>query len=180
MLRLFVGIELPVPVRQRLAALQGGYEGARWHGAEQLHLTLNFIGGFAQSRLPELTTVLQQVSAAPFSIGLAGVGYFGTPERPLLIWAGVTLSAALQQLQRQLALQLSMLGIAADERGYTPHITLARVRNGRSLAGFLERYADFECPAFAVGHICLFLSARGKLGAEYQVIRRFPLTERAC
>lgn len=175
MLRLFVGIELPVSVRQRLTDLQCDYAGARWHAAEQLHLTLNFIGSFDGERLPELATAVAGVAAAPLTIQPRGVGYFGAPERPLVVWAGVAPSPQLQQLYAELENRLVPLGVEPEDRHYTPHITLARVRQSEPLADFLRLHAGFSVPPFTVEQICLFLSSRGEHGAEYRVIQRFPL-----
>lgn len=179
MLRLFVGLELPEPVRHWLTSLQTGYSGARWHATEHMHITLNFIGAFDCSRLAELTAALSAVSAPPLTIKPRGVGYFGRVERPLVIWAGVAPTVPLMALQGALQRRLATIEIAPEERGYVPHITLARVKDSDCLSHFLSRHADAQHSSFVANYICLYLSRRGEHGVEYQVIKRFPLVDRA-
>lgn len=179
MLRLFVGLELPGSVRQWLTSLQTDYPCARWHSAENLHITLNFIGAFDCCRLAELTAVLSAVSIPSLTIKPKGVGYFGSFERPLVIWAGVEPTAQLMALQEELQKRLAAIGIAPEERGYVPHITLARVKHGDYLQRFLTRHAGTQYPPFAADCICLYLSRRGEHGVEYQVLKRFPLSGHA-
>lgn len=175
MLRLFVGIELPDAVRQALAELREAHPAARWHGPEQLHLTLSFIGQVEQARVQSIAQALVDPPGPSFELAVQGVGYCGSPERPRIVWAGVAGSAPLHRLQQQVEARLLPLGLQLDERPYTPHITLARVRQGLPLQAFLQRHGALALPAFTVEHICLFLSNGGERGVRYQVLERFPL-----
>ena len=175
MLRLFVGIELPDTVRQALAELREAHPAARWHEPEQLHLTLSFIGQVEQGRVQSIAQALVDPPGPPFELAVQSVGYFGSPERPRIVWAGVTDSAPLHRLQQQVEARLLPLGLQLDERPYTPHITLARVRQGLPLQAFLQRHGALGLPAFTVEHICLFLSSGGERGVRYEVLGRFPL-----
>ncbi len=175
MLRLFVGIELPDVVKQALAKVREAHPGARWHQPEQLHLTLNFIGQVHEEHARRMAEVLVDVPGPQFELKVQGVGYFGTPARPQVLWAGVAGTPLLYQLQQRLEARLLPLGLVPDERSYTPHITLARVRQGMPLQAFLQRHAQLSLPAFPVDHICLFLSSRGDQGVRYEVLQRFRL-----
>src|SRR5690606_14220788 len=103
------------------------------------------------------------------------VGYFGSPERPRIFWAGVAESSPLRVLQRSLETRLVPFGLMPDARPYTPHITLARVRQGIPLQAWLQRYARLSSPAFPVDHICLYVSRGGAQGVHYEVLQRFAL-----
>lgn len=173
--RLFVGIELPDELKQLLSGVREEHPAARWHGPEQLHLTLNFIGHVDQEQARRMAAALVGVSCSPFSLAVQGVGYFGTPQRPSVLWAGLTPSAPLHQLQKTLEQRLVPLGLVVEDRPYTPHITLARVRPGVPLQAFLQQYAQLSSSAFKVDHICLFLSSGGEQGVRYQVIERYRL-----
>lgn len=175
MLRLFVGIELPESVRQLLAGVPDDYPMAHWHAPEHLHLTLNFIGSVDEECARRMAAALMDVPCWPFELTVQGVGYFGTLQRPFVLWAGVAASAQLQQLQRMLEQRLLPLGLVSETRPYTPHITLARVKQGVPLQAFLQRHAQLRLPAFRVDHICLFLSSGGEQRVRYQVIERFKL-----
>lgn len=176
MLRLFVGIELPESVRQMLASVREDYPVARWHEPQQLHLTLNFIGGVDEACARRMATALVDVPSRPFELKVQGVGYFGTLQRPSVLWAGLAPSVQLHQLQKTLEQRLLPLGLMAEDRPYRPHITLARVKQGVPLQAFLQRHAQLSIPAFHVENICLFLSSRGEEGSVcYRVMERFRL-----
>lgn len=175
MLRLFVGIELPEAVRQALAEVREAHPAARWHEPEQLHLTLSFIGPVEQEAARNIAQVLAGVPGPSFELAVEGVGYFGSPERPRIFWAGVAESPPLYRLQQRVEARLLPLGLRLDERPYTPHITLARVRQGLPLQALLQRHASLSLPAFTVDHICLFLSGGAEQGVRYEVLERFQL-----
>ena len=175
MLRVFVGIELPESVRQALAAVREDYSTAHWHEPEHLHLTLNFIGGVEEACVERIAAALADVPSPVLALSVQGVGYFGTSQRPSVLWAGLAHSVQLHQLQQRLAERLLPLGLAIEDRPYTPHITLARVKPGVPLQAFLERHAQLSIAAFPVEHICLFLSSPAAHGVRYRVIERFRL-----
>lgn len=175
MLRLFVGIELPDALKQQLARVREEYPAARWHEPEQLHLTLNFIGSVDEECAQRMVAALDGVGGSPFPLAVQGVGYFGTPQRPSVIWAGLAPSAALHQLQQRLEQRLAPLGLVVEDRPYRPHITLARVRPGVPLQAFLQQHAGLSSRPFQVEHVCMFLSSGGEQGVRYQVIERVRL-----
>lgn len=175
--RLFVGIELPDELRQLLSGVREAYPAARWHGPEQLHLTLNFIGHVDEDVARRMAAALAGIRESPFSLAVQGVGYFGTPQQPSVLWAGLAPSTPLHRLQRALEQRLVPLGLVPEDRPYTPHITLARVRPGVPLQAFLQQHARLSSPAFQVDHICLFLSSGGEQGVRYQVIERYRLAD---
>lgn len=176
-LRLFVGIELPESLKQLLAELREDYPGARWHEPEQYHLTLNFIGGVSEEHAQRIAAALEGVSSSHFTLAVQGVGYFGTSQRPSILWAGLAPSVPLYQLQKTVEQRLLPLGLMVEDRPYTPHITLARVKREVPLPVFLQRHAQLSLPAFQVDHICLFLSSGGDQGVRYEVVERFRLSK---
>ena len=173
--RLFVGIELPESLKQLLAEVREDYPGARWHEPEHYHLTLNFIGGVSAEHALRIAAALEGVSSSPFSLAVQGVGYFGTSLRPSVLWTGIAPSVPLHQLQKAVEQRLLPLGVMVEERPYTPHITLARVKQEVPLQALLQRHAQLSLPAFQVDHLCLFLSSGGERGVRYEVVERFRL-----
>src|SRR3546814_4902030 len=91
-------VDLPEPVRQRLAVLGGGVPGARWIPPENLHLTLRFIGEVDGATFEDIVEAMAQVRGAPFDLALEGVGHFETARRPRMLWAGVAPSPPLRRL----------------------------------------------------------------------------------
>ena len=174
--RLFVGIELPDSVRRTLADIRMDYPTARWHPPGALHVTLSFIGSVDQATAQQMAAALEGLPDPGGQLAINGVGYFGSEERPKVLWAGVDASMALLQLQQVVEQRLLPLGLVADTRPYRPHVTLARVRQGGAvLQGFLQQYAALRLPAFAVSQVCLYVSRGGSGPVQYEVIQRFTL-----
>jgi 2'-5' RNA ligase len=128
MSRLFVAIDLPDEVKKRIAAISGNLPGARWVPGEQLHLTLRFIGDVDVATFKAVKTALTQVSTQPFSLQLRGVGHFPPGKQPRVLWVGMEESRPLLELQERVEAALITAGIAPDERRFSPHITIARLK----------------------------------------------------
>ena len=176
MIRLFVALEIPPALRDRLVLLQGGVPGARWQTVEQLHLTLRFIGDVQESLAADIDDALAMIRVPAFTLELAGVGEFGG-KLPRAIWAGVRPNDDLMHLQRKIETAMQRLGLEAEERKYTPHVTLARLKNAPrpKVMEFLAHQALFASGPFRVEQFALFSSHLGSGGAVYQVEREYPL-----
>lgn len=176
MIRLFVALEIPDAVRNSLFRLQGGVPGARWSTPEQYHLTLRFIGDVDEAVAGDIDDVLSTVVAPPFGLELLGVDKFGG-KLPRALWAGVRPNEQLMHLQRKIEAALQRLGLAAEERKYTPHVTLARLRNSprEKVMEFVARHGLFSSGTFKVTRFALFSSLLGSAGAIYNVERCYPL-----
>ena len=176
MIRLFVALEIPSPVCERLLALQGGVSGARWLDREQLHLTLRFIGEVSESTAGDIDDALTGVRVPGFALALAGVGAFGG-KAPRSLWAGVRASSELVHLQRKIENALQRLGLSAEQRKFTPHVTLARLRDPprAQVQEFLTTVALFSSGDFLVDGFALFSSELASSGAIYRVERNYPL-----
>jgi len=177
MVRLFVALELPDDVRERLAILAGGVPGARWTAPESLHLTLRFIGEVEEHRLCEADAALGFVEVEPFPLTLSGVGQFGSGGRPRSLWVGVAECPALFQLQARVASALARAGLPADERKFSPHITLARLRDTpiERIGRYIAANNLVRIGPFVVSRFALFESVRSRSGgSHYQLLRHYP------
>ncbi|MGI3131809.1 RNA 2',3'-cyclic phosphodiesterase [Halopseudomonas pachastrellae] len=173
--RLFIGLELPAAQQQALLALAEPGPGLRWQSAAQLHLTLRFIGELPDAQAEQLTEALHRLQASAFSVQVAGVGYFGSPQRPSILWAGVVAPAPLQALREQIDLLISPWR-AADPQRFVPHVTLARCGpECGSLQPFLQAQRGLLLAPWQVTALCLFASAAGPGGSRYSVLARYPL-----
>ncbi len=137
-IRTFIAIELDAEVRAALGEVQGRLKGApsgrlcRWVAPNCTHLTLKFLGDVPAGRLPELQGALECacVGVAPFEVALAGLGVFPSAQRLRVIWVGVEeTSGNLARLQLAVERELEALGFRPEERGFTAHLTLARIRD---------------------------------------------------
>ena len=172
--RLFIGLELPRTQASTLAALAVPGAGLRWQSPAQLHLTLRFLGELSD----EQTDLVQQALAAlrweGFPLQISGAGYFGSPTRPSILWAGLADTAALQSLRDRLDARLAA-EVEPDPLRFVPHVTLARCGSGAvSPAEFLARHRQLQLPDWAVTELCLFTSEAGENGSRYRVLARYP------
>lgn len=176
MYRLFSAIIPPAQIARRLALMGGGIPGARWVEAENLHLTLRFIGEVDARAAGQAHEALLEVRFAPFDIQLRGVAAFGD-RKPRLLYVGVEPCEELQALYARINAAHARSGLAAPkERRYVPHVTLARLKNPPRdrLGGFIAANNILALPPFRVEQFMLMSSHRGANGASYQIEAHYP------
>ncbi len=184
--RTFIAVEVNAGIRNNAAALQQTLERCgtpvRWTRPENLHVTLLFLGEVDDRQLPTLCQMVQEVAATepPFTLGVAGVGAFPHLRRPKILWVGLNRGAEeLQRLVRRLEPPLVAAGLyRREERPYTPHLTLGRVRpdaDPSPLARELHKRAAWEGGQTIVHEVLIFASLLQRQGPEYAVIGRAPL-----
>ena len=120
---------------QRRAADAAPSAKVTWIPADRLHLTVRFIGEVDDVRVAAIREALEApLDIAPFSLTLAGAGAFPTGGAPRVLWAGVATGRdELLLAEREMTLRLASIGVPADQRAYSPHLTLARVREPAGL-----------------------------------------------
>jgi 2'-5' RNA ligase len=175
-MRLFVALAIPEPAVQGLFLVQAGIPGARWQTREQLHLTLRFIGEVDGREANDIDDALSAISSPRFTLALKGVGEFGG-KKPHAVWAGVDDPQAVGHLNRKVEAALQRIGIKADERKFTPHVTLARLRAApvSKVMDWLADHALYAGPPFEVAQFALYSSVLTPNGSVYRVERSYPL-----
>src|ERR1700722_20032284 len=174
--RLFTGRELPPLVAQTLAMMRGGLPGARWLDPENYHLTLRFIGDIDDALANEIAGVLGRVHGGAFELRLDGLLSFGG-RKPRAVVAAVAPTAPLMELQAEQERLLQRLGLEPEGRKYTPHVTLARLRDSssRQVAEYLTARAHYRSLPFEVSRFVLFSSRSSVGGGPYVVEAAYPL-----
>jgi 2'-5' RNA ligase len=170
MKRLFVSIELPDSVRQRLAELDPHLRGVRWLEPNQMHLTLAFLGNVAAEIQKTLSEKLRAISWKSFFLPLIGLGTFPAKGWPKIIWIGVgTGHPHLFQLHKRVQEALLAVGLEPDLRSFHPHITLARCRDvsPQTIRPFLKSHADFDAGMIHVESFNLNSSELTLAGSVY-------------
>lgn len=170
MMRLFVGLDLPWAVKERLAALAwAGIEGARWVPTENYHLTLRFIGETPAYLAEEIDHALLALKARGFCLTLSGLGTFSRGGKVSALWVGVGKSPELEHLRGKIETALQRIGLEPERRRFQPHVTLARLDNvtEAKVAGFVAAHNLFRADPIEVEHFTLFSSRLGKEQAVY-------------
>jgi RNA 2',3'-cyclic 3'-phosphodiesterase len=178
--RLFTGIEIPAEIGERLALLRGGLPGARWIDKENYHLTLRFVGDIDRIVADDIADALTRVNRFGFTLTFDGIGSLGT-RKPHAIVARVQPTRSLLELQAEQERLMQRIGLPPEQRKYTPHITLARLRgaSGRDIAEYLTLRGGFFSAAFEVSRFVLFSSRNSVGGGPYIVEEAYPLIEPA-
>ncbi len=168
-MRLFVALDLPDALRERLRFLAAGLPGARWVPAENLHATLRFIGEVPIWRAEEIDAALARLRAPSFPLSLAGVGIIERGGRLASLHAGIERSPALEHLHAKIETALQRVGLPPERRRFLPHITLARIDacSEERLVTWVQANNLFRAPPIQVGHFTLFSSLLGKQASAY-------------
>lgn len=177
MLRLFVALPLPAPVRMRLSLLAGGIPGARWVPQESYHITLRFIGEVDGGTAQDIDTALRRVSASRFDLDLSGLDTFGQGEAARLLWVGVQRHPALLDLRERVEAALRLVGIAPDPQKYIPHVTLARLKKPpvAALMRQIAAQSPLRLPPVAFDRFNLYSSWSQADGPFYREEAVYPL-----
>ncbi len=177
--RLFTAIEVPPDIALHLSMLRGGLPGARWIDPENYHITLRFIGDIDCRTADEVAESLSRVERAPFDLRLCGLDAFGG-NKPHCLFAGIDAGPALNELQSEHERRMQRIGLKPEGRRYTPHVTLARLRNvkGFDVANYLSLRGNFSTMPFRVERFVLFSSKNSVGGGPYIVEETYPLVGR--
>ncbi len=139
-IRSFIAIELPEEVKSGLHRLQAElklpqYAFVKWVTPEGIHLTLKFLGNISPQKVAEITRVMEQASqgVSPFQLQITDVGAFPNMRQPRVLWLGIRGDIdKLVAWQQRIDNGLVPLGFAKETRPFTPHLTLARLRENCS------------------------------------------------
>lgn len=177
MFRLFVAIDLPPDIAAQLQSLCYGVPGARWVQAEQMHLTLRFIGEVDGGVFRDIKEGLADIETEGFVLQVKGLGFFPPRKTPRVLWAGIEPVERVSGLRRRIDNVLLGLGLEPEGRKYAPHITLARLQDtslarvGRFLAG----NGLFATEPFPVSEFHLYSSALTSKGAFHTLEASYKL-----
>jgi 2'-5' RNA ligase len=188
--RTFIAIAIPEPINEELARLQDKLApevpGCRWTSTRPFHITLAFLGDVPDQRLSRLCEIVAASSASiePFEIEVCGLGAFPSPNRPRVVWAGVSTATpdSLRELQQSIAASVRRIGCRLDDLRFHPHITLGRMKNERqpakALTPLIERYRLWSAGSCDVAEVVVFASTLSPAGPRYDVLGRGPLADK--
>ena len=153
-MRLFVALEIPSGVRENLATLLASLRAItkepRWVRAENLHITLKFLGEVDEDKLDAVRSALGKIrSEQPVTLEFRGLGFFPNEKHPRVFWAGIEASANLKTLAADIESALEKLR-PRENREFSPHLTLARAGERSVIhadASFEEQMRSIETPS---------------------------------
>ena len=177
--RLFIAVDLPAETKNNLRSMSYGIPGAKWIDPQQIHLTVRFICEVDGTTFLDIKTALEQVSLEPFSMALKGVGHFPPRGKPRVLWVGIEQSEPLQSLKSRIDRILAGVGLEPEGRKFSPHITLARLKNSpiHKVANFLFSNGLFSQELFEIKDFKLYSSTLTPKGAIHKVEKVYPLTD---
>ncbi len=191
--RVFVALDLPYPVKERLREIMADLasaipSGVRWVDPAGIHLTLKFLGDVEANRVNDLVGAMSvacnRFGESSVSLGLSELGAFPNTRNPSVLWCGVRGELdKLARLQGLVDEALSDLGFPAEQRPFRPHLTLGRVNRSvpqgqRELIGReVSRALPGGSTVWAVNEIHLIRSVLTRQGAIYNSIGAAPLVK---
>ncbi|GAA4018405.1 RNA 2',3'-cyclic phosphodiesterase [Sphingomonas swuensis] len=171
--RLFVALPVPESVADVLLDLMDDGAPLRWQEAEQLHLTLRFVGEVERPIAEDLARALATLTFQPFEIALSGVGRFAQ-RRGGALWCGIAPREPVAALAARIERLVQACGLAAEHRAFHPHITLARWNGAEPLLGpFLERHGGLRSAPWTVDRFNLVESRLGRHGPFYKTVASY-------
>lgn len=180
--RLFIALPVPEEIQESILDLRTNIPGTRWMGREQLHITLKFIGEVDSSKLRQIRDTLAEIRYDSFPLKFSGVGFFppggrGRHSSPKVLWTGVENPEELTGLRNKIERNLRNAGIPEERRKFSPHLTIARLKNPpeSALGRFLSMNHSFCTDTFISKRFLLYSSILKPSGAVYTIEADYPL-----
>jgi 2'-5' RNA ligase len=154
----------------------------RWTAVEKIHLTVVFLGDVSEERVGLIKESAAEVCGSydAFTVAVKGLGIFGPPRRPRVVWAGVSGEISrMAAFKRDLLGALAPVGIKPEARAFRPHLTLGRFRGGGA-GKVLEHFDPVQSEECRLGDLVLFKSDLRPSGAVYTALARMPMRDAAA
>ncbi len=193
--RAFIAVELPDEARRKLDEIEkhlqrlvgdSARRAVRWVPAANIHLTLKFLGEIPKANIPSLVDMLEVETArsAAFNFIIEGTGAFPNTRRPRVIWAGASAPSELLSLQHGIESAARRLGYPAEDRPFSPHLTLGRMAQRaqpeeiEQVTHALETARIGQIAAVRINQVHLFSSHLRPSGPIYTSLHSFPLPDK--
>ena len=196
-MRTFVALDLDSAIQERILGfireVRDYAPDVRWMSSESLHITLKFIGEQPDAMVHQIETSLRTIQNKPFQIGFSGCGFFPMPRAARVFWVGIEADEALGKLARTIDDSLGKIGIAKEDRIFSPHLTLARARGSSGAPGrrksdkpnrqftklqaFLAKRPAPEFGSMTARDVFLYRSQLSNQGSQYTKIAAFNLED---
>ena len=184
--RCFIAVEISDEVRENAARLQSKLRrtdaDVSFPDPANMHLTVVFLGDTLTGKIEPLKVAIDAAAAtvAPFDMNYSGLGFFGAPHHPRVIWAGVGEPCpGIHALFESLLEKITELEFTLENRAFRPHLTLGRIRSARGLAGLTAMAESLKDSALGCSHVERVVLMRSHLDrpkASYEILHEAKLT----
>lgn len=188
-IRSFIAIELPDELKRTLVRLQAQLKASdspsvKWVDPYGIHLTLKFLGNVTFKQIEEITRAMEKAAAgiSPFRLEVKDLGVFPGPTKVRVVWVGLGGDLdRLTQLQEKIEANVAPFGFPPEGRPFTPHLTLARVREQatpqerENLGQLITNTKTTIDYTFTVDSVNLMRSILSREGALYSRLATVPL-----
>ena len=174
--RLFTGLEVPPDIASVLASFRGGLVGARWIDVENYHVTLRFMGDIDDHSARDVYHMLADVRRRSLTLTIDSLSAFGG-DKPRALVARIKPDQALLEFQAEQERIVRRAGLAPEKRKFTPHVTLARLRDTTPwhVADFLAGQGHVRPRSFTANRFVLYSSRASTGGGPYVIEAAYPL-----
>ena len=185
-MRCFIAVNLSASLKREVAAavkgLAAGNWDVKWVAADNLHITLRFLGTVADDTVERIMELLKTVASGhgSFAVPLRGVGVFPDRRKPRVVWIDIPDSGELTRLQAEVEEACVTIGFTKEDRPFSPHLTLGRIRSmdpkdREPFMRAVETLKDRDFGNIGVNKISLMKSELEPAGARYFIVAEYPL-----
>lgn len=185
-LRAFIAIPIPPPIRQLAVSVRGRFQNCgasiSWVQEENIHLTVRFLGNVLEEQIGSVQEGIRRAvaNARPFRMEVEEIGVFPNIKYPRIIWLGVREPThALIELENRVSEEMEILGFAREEKKFSPHLTLGRIKSLQGKNRFLQALHSpsqaLEGEEMMVEKVVLFRSELKRTGAVHTELSSISL-----
>lgn len=186
-MRCFISVNLDETLKgeihKAIEKLREGKADVKWVPAENLHITLKFLGNADKETVARLEERLSPLAERyeSFYMSLRGIGLFPDRRRPRVVWIDLINAGRLADIQKDIEQTALPLGFEREDRPFSPHLTIGRIRSQRGinpLLGAIETLKDKDFGNIEVNAVSLMKSDLKPTGAQYTTLAEFHLRRR--
>jgi 2'-5' RNA ligase len=183
-IRCFIAIPLSDSLREGISALLDDLKkmnaDIRWVRPENVHITVKFLGDIDENVLPAIRETLSKIAASQksFTVKLSGTGFFPDKRRPRVVWVDIQEYQGLKELNEIVEESMVSIGFKREDKHFSPHLTIGRVRTQKNLSSLLEAMETLKGRDFGNIQVRLLSLMKSELkptGAEYKTMAEFNL-----
>jgi 2'-5' RNA ligase len=176
--RLFTALNVSEILKKQYSALpRFGLDNPHWSHPDDLHITLRFLGEVEEERVPLIEQALENIRVKSFNVTARNLNMFDK-KRQAVLYAAIENQKKIFHLTAEITDRLMPLGFVFSERSFTPHITLARLKNPQGLEAYIKYNGNQLHSSWEINNFTLYQSSDPEnSGPRYKALKTYPLLE---